>query len=332
MKKVLASLLACLCLMTNVYAVNVSTEKIDEPYEYPVLPGTVQWQEMTKEERYASCYVERAIAENMTTEALLQTVLDYPYYDNVYAYNSFAEGLMYVSEYCPPLQVLLERDATMATIESYVSDVTVMDILYDGKNGFNHNQFDAQALLKYLSLCKESAGDNDNSVRSVSTYVYTPRGTAVSVVQNYGWPEISNISGVQLNATAAAAKNQEYLALYPGVTLLRDSSPKYNCHSYAWYSTSSSNNCWMDDPYAYISDGSYVSATSLVAGNRITYKRSGTNVIIHSGIMNTANGLEISKWGPFGLFKHEIDNCPYSPSNPVNSNLGSITINQWRAS
>lgn len=35
------------------------------------------------------------------------------------------------------------------------------------------------------------------------------------------------------------------------ITKSRDATVKYNCHSYAWHSTSSSNKYWIDDPTKY---------------------------------------------------------------------------------
>ncbi|NCE63148.1 hypothetical protein D1159_00785 [Pseudoflavonifractor sp. 524-17] len=38
---------------------------------------------------------------------------------------------------------------------------------------------------------------------------------------------------------------------------LSRATPSYNCHSYAWYSQSISNNYWINDPKPYMNDGSY---------------------------------------------------------------------------
>ena len=60
---------------------------IDTPYSYPVVPGTEEWGE--RKNLYAkikACQVPEAILDNRTTEALFQTVLDYPF--TFYSINS----------------------------------------------------------------------------------------------------------------------------------------------------------------------------------------------------------------------------------------------------
>ena len=108
--------------------------------------------------------------------------------------------------------------------------------------------------------------------------------------------------------TLAQQADLDMRLAYPNATHLRNKNPKYNCHSYAWYSTSSSNPYWMDGSYAaiYMSDGSYYQVTSPASGDRIWYG-SGD----HSGIMYSSTKVT-SKWGMLGLYRHTKADCPYS--------------------
>ena len=68
---------------------------IDTPYSYPVVPGTEEWGE--RKNLYAkikACQVPEAILDNRTTEALFQTVLDYPFtfYSTSSSNNVWIEG------------------------------------------------------------------------------------------------------------------------------------------------------------------------------------------------------------------------------------------------
>ena len=71
---------------------------------------------------------------------------------------------------------------------------------------------------------------------------------------------------------------------YYTASVERTATTNYNCHSYAWYSTSSSNTYWMNDPSAYMTDGSYTKRTGNITvnsiGDRIYYSTSGSE---HSG-------------------------------------------------
>ena len=48
------------------------------PYQFPVQPGTPEWVEMSANARRDACRLPAGLAERMTSEALLETALDYP--------------------------------------------------------------------------------------------------------------------------------------------------------------------------------------------------------------------------------------------------------------
>lgn len=144
------------------------------------------------------------------------------------------------------------------------------------------------------------------------TYLHTPNNTRVLVYINIPWDEVYTYD----EAYSVSLDMEEIF----GVTMIRNPDRSYNCHSYAWHSTSSNNPYWMGDPSAYITDGSYVSSSAAV-GSKITYKKSN-GAYWHSGIV-TGNGEITSKWGMLGLFEHGLTNNPYFQEAP--------TINYWTA-
>jgi hypothetical protein len=85
---------------------------------------------------------------------------------------------------------------------------------------------------------------------------------------------------------------------YTIISVVRDPNVYYNCHSYAWYSTSSAT-CKVFVK----NDGTETSEIDgLILGD-------------HSGIVNSVSGRTIvvtSKWGALGLYKHNVANSPYS--------------------
>ncbi|MEO3873864.1 hypothetical protein ABGB18_34060 [Nonomuraea sp. B12E4] len=79
--------------------------------------------------------------------------------------------------------------------------------------------------------------------------IYTPRGTPATV-----------FALDEFDAATIEEINRETRAAYPLATLVRNASRTYNCHAFAWYSTSPFGNYWMNDPgdNTYWLDGSYI--------------------------------------------------------------------------
>lgn len=99
---------------------------------------------------------------------------------------------------------------------------------------------------------------------------------------------------------------------YPKATVVSGINPAYNCHSYAWYSTSPSNKYWIDDPNIYMFDGSYSRQSSASVGNKACWSDAKHSAIVHS--ISGKSVTYISKWGFNGVFIHSAKDCPYTGS------------------
>ena len=64
---------------------------VTAPYQFPVQPGTPEWVELSANARRAACRLPAGLAEQMTSEALLETALDYPFNASMYV-SSDLEG------------------------------------------------------------------------------------------------------------------------------------------------------------------------------------------------------------------------------------------------
>lgn len=171
----------------------------------------------------------------------------------------------------------------------------------------------AEAVQDDLSFPVQSmvaiARDTGTELDYTPSYVYTPNGTQVATKQYVEMSEEDILYYTYMGGS-----------LYSGAILLDYATTAYNCHSYAWYQSMTTNQHWMPDPSAYITDGSYYEVTQPAVGDVICYyTSSGENV--HSGIIV---GLETpiedlssitieSKWADWGLYRHTADNCPFSP-------------------
>ena len=96
---------------------------IAEAYDYPILPGTDAWKGLrSNQEKFEATDVPLWIAENMTTEALIETVLTWPMFPFAAAYNDPSIVLEIQMEFAPfaPLKELLKReDAPAVVLEAY---------------------------------------------------------------------------------------------------------------------------------------------------------------------------------------------------------------------
>ena len=65
---------------------------VTAPYQFPVQPGTPEWVELSANARRAACRLPAGLAEQMTSEALLEAALDYPFNASMYV-SSDLEGM-----------------------------------------------------------------------------------------------------------------------------------------------------------------------------------------------------------------------------------------------
>lgn len=118
MKKRRAVLLSCVfvlsCMLLSGSVMHENSKdgsKITEAYDYPVKPGTKEWLALPSViERREACEIPQDILERMTTSALVESVLTYPFFvDALGAFESFEEGLNWVSTYFSGIDELLSR-------------------------------------------------------------------------------------------------------------------------------------------------------------------------------------------------------------------------------
>ncbi len=92
---------------------------ITEAYAYPVLPGTQEWNELDSlQEKIHACYVDPALMGRMSTEALVETVLNYPLLINIYAFDTIEMGIESVSNYFAGIGILAQREDAVAVLNA----------------------------------------------------------------------------------------------------------------------------------------------------------------------------------------------------------------------
>ena len=316
-------LIATLLLGTSAIALEEATNQtedvVTEAYEYTVVPGSKEWESFYKpEQKLAASYVSPDLMKRMTTEALVETVLNYPLLVDMYAYDTIEIGIQAVSTYFGGITELMTRDDAATVLQEYSTKTrartTNTDITY----------FYSDTSLDYISSTDDASADTltdgANKARYSDATVKTPAGSTVSAYYNASWSD----HGTTYADTYAIDK--QFLATYPSASIVAPPNPAYNCHSYAWYSQSTSNKYWIDDPSLYMTDGSY-SSSGVSVGCKVFY-RSENSLYNHSGITTSLTSgkpsVVTSKWGFHSLFKHNVDDCPY-----VNTGYNTV-IGCWK--
>lgn len=80
------------------------------PWEYPILPGSDEWNALDISEAIAKLEVPKDVVDSMTTEALFETVINYPLIDNIFGYDTVHLGITATRESFYAMDAFLERE------------------------------------------------------------------------------------------------------------------------------------------------------------------------------------------------------------------------------
>ena len=107
----LAAVLVLLCTVTmSIPSDAASPTQIDTPYVYPLQPNTPEWKAIiSRKDRAAACQIPADILPAMTTRALAETVLNYPFLSDMYAWNTTSIGFHVLLEDFNGLRELVSR-------------------------------------------------------------------------------------------------------------------------------------------------------------------------------------------------------------------------------
>lgn len=300
-------LVFCLCLSITVptLAADIAEKEytIDEAYEYPVLPGTDEWKELrTQVDKIAVCQIPEEILTNMTTEALLETVLNYPLKSNMYMYDNLSIGYDKLKNQFNGLKELESREDAIEVLSNYYS---VSKHLGDKDLTLK----DAFGNRLYQFLCYNDINSNIIPRYTISTYT-TPGGYEAEVYLNMEYKDL----GTTLEEQQKADKEND--ELYPSAKRIAGYSPSYNCASYAFISTSPNNFRYLtiSGTYTFLKDKSYKKVDSVYPGDILVY--GGYDLAEHFAITKTIYIDEpskvVAKWGAGGaVWESYYFDCPY---------------------
>lgn len=90
------------------------------PYEYPIVPGTQEWIKLEDVvARREVCQIPDDVLNHITTDALLETVINYPFRADMYSFNDFQTGYKAVKSRFNGLQELERRSDCLDALLRY---------------------------------------------------------------------------------------------------------------------------------------------------------------------------------------------------------------------
>jgi hypothetical protein len=119
--------------------------------------------------------------------------------------------------------------------------------------------------------------------------------------------------------------NSQQQSQFPNVTKLEEPTTSYNCHNYAFVKHDGGDEFWLNSPGddQFWIDGSYISSFNTGESElRVSYQGD------HSAVTTSNNNQAISKWGAWGLYRHNLYDVPavYMPNSPLSFFVKSLTI------
>ncbi|RZS93020.1 hypothetical protein [Cuneatibacter caecimuris] len=337
MKKLICTLSAVLCCFCSSHLVFA-----DNAFLYPVNRDSSIWKEFSSHlDMIEACDVSVEKLNDLTTEELLQYVLEYPLLVDMFLFDSLEDGILALREHCGSLAELLEReDVSTILFDFYEQNIVVSYANYNEADPCDLKDYALEGILSYLyfkgelknpekdkflsfmepeiSVClsdslslpktkgciyKQMSNEQvDLTKKEALDVVYTPVGTPVSIRR-------TNYDDADHESLAREAE-KEMLRTYPNASKIASATYQYNCHAYAWYQSLTNILVWMENPWSYMHDGSYA-AVSYSQGEKIYYDANGASYKgDHSGNITSSSAV-ISKWGIGPLMRHAHTYCPY---------------------
>lgn len=311
--KTIKRLLVVAMVFALAYSCKISVVAVETGDVYSSTIESEEWFEHSVLEKSEMLRIDARRIEKMTDEQLVRAIADYPYLVDIYIGDTMSEGLEQFKGTCDAYNELMKREGGAESFVKYSQNV--ISEMKDNPREDGRTVFVTQALE---DIVEELKGHNKLDAINYATSSSGPTTPNKNPVP-YTTPSESHTSAYH------ATLDKEVVTTY-GVKLVRNGSCKYNCHSYAWHSTASSNPYWIAKPTIYMTDGSYMRKFSGSVSNSIytcglsvndkVYYASNTHSALF--IDNPLNGAPLatlkvrSKWGKLGVLEHTVTNVPAS--------------------
>lgn len=246
-----------------------------------------------------------------TTDVLLEEILEYSELNELILYSSVRTYVACYHDTCPALMEFMNRSDSIVKANSKYNELCIEYSAYEELT------VQQNAQLHFLRWFLIESSQSQQNARSTgqATYVTVCScvGTEVPAIR-YGNGTFTVFDYLKISEY----ENTEF----PNIVRLRNETSNYNCHSYAWYSQSETNDIWLPYPEEFKTHGCYeVTRAECRPGDIVLYRNLNKAPYedIHSAIISSVDSSDstdtgitvISKWGGYPLYSHNLTECPY---------------------
>ncbi|MCR5768772.1 MAG: hypothetical protein K6G45_09825 [Lachnospiraceae bacterium] len=141
-RRIVSICLIAFILLSAIIPVNtnaISERSIDIPYEYTCVPGTEAWNRCsTHDERCRMNDISDSDLELLTTNALVRTIVKYPFLSDLFAFSSYRIGYEACRDVWNFLRILENREDAFLELHN---------IYLDKNNGLDPIQIECLSLI-----------------------------------------------------------------------------------------------------------------------------------------------------------------------------------------
>jgi FkbM family methyltransferase len=297
---------------------------IDRAYTYPVKAGSPEWFKLNAAGRYRHSNIPANIAGKMTTRALAETVITYPYIFDFYAFNTSKSAYSALTLKCNALKELMGRADASEAINEALDNIDKIGTPTGGYNEKKDAALEAEIVKKIMLNLLNT---HEQNLSGYDTYL-TPGSVNVISEQCPNGLTADFYTGLTYEDFDAAFDMLEYIQnylipiMYPSAVLVEAHTPVFNSHSYAWSTRPGTS--WLNNPAPYLSkpghNGNYTEHDPLVKLSRLLFynrdfPESSQEYYAHAAVVTWVEGqnsLMYSKWGIMGVYEHSHNESPYA--------------------
>jgi len=320
--------------------VNQVRYSIDKSYDFGDTWSKSFWSRFqTLEERFNALQVPSDILQDMTAEALAYSMIHYPLNKLIFAYDNPFVFIKLVLEKSLLHQEILQRSEGLETLVSLYSETKIV-FERDVYNGievslsdevfieyffsycFLEKQISEEKRMGLLEVTENKLDERQNlpelySALSIEPLLILQRVLEESMplravyFHDYRTPLNQTVQVLhrdEMTEAEITQLNNDAVTMYPSAVFVSSASSRYNCHSYAWISTASTNDKWLN---ATNSSGVF-QLSKYWTNDLFTSCSSGAEINIfytngdHSAKKSSSSGKYISKWGNWPVMEHTV--------------------------
>lgn len=328
---------------------------IDQPYSYEGVDSKEFWSRFTSlNERFTAFKIDPALLKDMSTKALVKTMLRYPMNFIVFAYNNPADAISLVIDKSALHQELCKREDLFQVIIPVFNETNLSfdkDLINLSSNTISYaDEIFLEYFIIYILEHSEYSNSADyellkkasnrklqerlNNRKDYSSYSTLPLTIILQTVERFSTatmlttPPTTGYTKTPLGQSITVLYYDEMsdseiikitnamITAFPSAICRRTASQKYNCHSYAWISTAATNSQWLNASY-----GGVLQLSKYWTNDLYISCSSGNEENIyytygdHSAKKVATAGMYISKWGAGPVMEHTLTDCPYTSTD-----------------